>query len=84
MPGEIGGNVNEFGSDWPRQKLLCYDVRYFVITTLEYLEPLEEEKADEGNARKAFQGALKNTRAAAQKVEELFQEICKTEKSQRV
>lgn len=30
MPGEIGGNVNEFGSDWPRQKLLCYDVRYFV------------------------------------------------------
>ena len=74
--------MNEFGFDWPRQKLLCYDVRHFVITTLGYLEVVEEEKADEGTAKKALEGALKNTRAAAQKIEELFQEICKTEKTQ--
>jgi hypothetical protein len=71
--------VNEFGSDWSRQKLLCYDVRAAVITTLGYLELIEEEKANESAVKKALKGALKNTRAAAQKVEELFQEICKAE-----
>lgn len=69
-----------FGSDWSRQKLLCYDVRAAVISTLGYLELVEESRSEESAPEKAIQGALKNTRLAAHKVEELFQELCKFEK----
>jgi hypothetical protein len=43
--------VNEFGSDWPRQKLLCYNVRAAVINTLGCLE-LIEEKPDKSVEKK--------------------------------
>lgn len=46
--------MNEFGSDWSRRKLLCYDVRAAVISTLGYLELLGEAKTDEITTKNAL------------------------------
>ena len=69
--------MNEFGSDWSRQKLLCYDVRAAVINALGYLELVQDETADESAAKKALKGAHQTIRDAGRKAEELFQEIWK-------
>lgn len=74
--------MKELGSDWSRQKLLCYEVRAAVISTLSHLELIEERSTKEPTAGKALKGAMKHTRLAAQKVEELFRQICETEKGQ--
>jgi hypothetical protein len=75
-------NVKEFGSDWPRQKLLCYDLRAAVITTLGCLELITDHKHEKTEVEKALNLALKNTQLSARKVEELFREICKADKPQ--
>ena len=75
-------SATEFGSDWSRQKLLCYDVREAVVASLGYLELIAEHNVDGEASEKALKGALKNTQFAARKVAELFQEICNTEKGQ--
>jgi hypothetical protein len=62
---------------------LCYDLRHYVITTLGCLELIEEQNSDKNSAEKALKTALKNTQAAAQTVEELYQEICRAEKTLR-
>lgn len=72
--------VKEFGSDWPRQKLLCYDLRAAVVTTLGCLELVTDHKHDNNEGEKALNLALENTQLAARKVEELFREICKADK----
>ncbi len=74
--------MKEFASDWSRQKLLCYDVRAALVSTLGYLELIEARTTEEITAQNAIQGALKNTRFAVEKVEELFREICATENVQ--
>jgi hypothetical protein len=65
-------------SDWSRQKLLCYDVRAAILTARGYLELLVQDNPGHGPAEKALQIALENARDAANKSEELFQEICQT------
>jgi hypothetical protein len=57
-------------------------MRAAVIATICYLELLEGEETDNSAKETALQGALKNTRAAASKADELFQEICKAETMQ--
>jgi len=73
-------HVKEFGPDWPRQKLLCYDLRAAIITTLGWLELITDHKHESTEFEKALNLALKNTQLAARNVEELFQEICKADK----
>jgi len=73
----------EFGAGHSRHMQLCYDVRHFVITTLGCLELIEEQSSDKSTAEKGLKTALKSTRVAAQKVEELYQEICKAEDTLR-
>jgi hypothetical protein len=72
--------VKEFGSDWPSQKLLCYDLRAAVVNTLSCLELIANHKHENTEVEKALNLALKNTQFAAQKVEELFREICEADK----
>jgi hypothetical protein len=72
--------TDDFGADWPRQKLLCYDVRCYVINTLGYLEMLQETKLNQSDSEKALQGAFRQTKAAVDAVEELFKVICEKER----
>jgi hypothetical protein len=72
--------VKEFGADWPRQKLLCYDLRAAVATTLGCLELMVDHKLGKTEVEKALNLAFKNTQLSAQKAEELFREICKPDK----
>lgn len=65
-----GTLMTEFISDWSRQKLLCYDVRAAVVTALGYLELMRENNTI---TRTNLKIALKNTRTAAKKADELFQ-----------
>lgn len=67
--------MTEFISEWSRQKLLCYDVRAAVVTALGYLELMQQKN---NITRTNLKIALKNTRVAAKKVDELFQEISNT------
>jgi hypothetical protein len=72
--------AKEFGDDWPRQKLPCYDVREAVISTLGYLEVLQEAKLDQSNSEKALKRAIGHIKAAAEEVEKLFKMICEKER----
>jgi hypothetical protein len=72
--------TDDFGADWPKEKLLCYWVRCHVVNTLGYIEFLQESKQNESDSEKALQGALKQIKAAMDAAEELFQALCQKEK----
>jgi hypothetical protein len=72
-----------FGYGWSQEKLLCYGVRSAIISTLGCLELLQESKLSPRDAKLA-ETMLKNTKLAAEQVEELFQTICKKERSSSV
>jgi hypothetical protein len=71
--------TGEFGADWPREKLMCYWVRFHVLNTLGSLERLQEVKGNESESEKAVQSALAQNKAAMTAVEELFQMLCRKE-----
>jgi hypothetical protein len=71
--------TKQFGDEWPREKLLCYDVRCYVMNTLAHIELLQDSKLNPRDSELVKQ-MFKQMEAAAKKVEELFQIICKKEK----
>jgi hypothetical protein len=71
--------TKQFGDDWPREKLLCYDVRGYVMNTLGYIELLQESKLNPRDS-KFVKTNVKQMEVAAKQVEELFQIICKKER----
>jgi hypothetical protein len=74
--------MKEFGAGEPKQKMLCYDVRAAVISTLAYLEMIEDAKSDPIDVDKHLKGAIKQCRWAAEKIEDLYKEISNAESRQ--
>jgi hypothetical protein len=77
MTKELG--TGHFGDDWPRQKLLCYDVREHVITALGCTELLQESKLNPRDS-KLLKIMFKRMKVAAEQVEELMQIICQKQR----
>lgn len=73
MTKELG--TKQFGDDWPRQKLLCYDVRCHVTDTLGYIDLLRESKHSPRDT-KALKSMLRRMTQAAEQLEELFHILC--------
>jgi pyruvate, orthophosphate dikinase len=72
--------TGKFGADWPRQGLLCYDVRCYVMNTLGCIELLQESKRNRRDSKRLKQ-MFEYTESTAKQVEELFHIICEKEKA---
>jgi hypothetical protein len=72
--------TDDFGADWPREKLMCYWVLDDAMKTLGCIELIQESKLNGSDSEQALEGALRHAKATMDAVKELYQLICKKER----